>query len=71
MIIVTRPTVIKFPRLTRPIISLACGSGHILAITDNYSLYSWGCGANAALGFGSKIDVPNPKLLRIVEDGTP
>jgi alpha-tubulin suppressor-like RCC1 family protein len=57
---VTRPTVIKFPRLTRPIISLACGSGHILAITDNYSLYSWGCGANAALGFGSKIDVPNP-----------
>ncbi len=68
---VTRPTVIKFPRLTRPIISFACGSGHVLAISDNFSLYSWGCGANAALGFGSKTDVLNPRLLRIIEDGTP
>jgi len=40
-----------------------------LAISDNFSLYSWGCGANAALGFGSKDDVSHPKLLIINEDG--
>jgi len=34
IVIITRPTVIKFPKYTRPITLLACGSAHILAMTD-------------------------------------
>ena len=56
---------IKFPKYTRPIVTMACGSGHILAVTENHELFSWGCGSYGALGFGTREDIWEPRQLII------
>lgn len=67
-----RPTVIKFPKFTRPISSMACGSAHILAVTEAWELFTWGCGNYGALGFGSREDIWEPRHLELfMEDGEP
>jgi len=48
---------IIFPKLTSKIKITACGSSHILALTENGDLYSWGSGSYGALGFGSRDDI--------------
>jgi alpha-tubulin suppressor-like RCC1 family protein len=65
MIIIARPSVLKFPRHTRPIKSIACGSAHCLALTDIGDLYTWGCGSYGAIGLGTRDDVKEPCMLQI------
>lgn len=45
--------------------SVACGSAHILALTDYFKLFSWGVGSYGALGFGNTDDVSSPKEMQI------
>ena len=61
----TDPQAIQFPRFTKPLMSVAVGSAHALALTIDQELYSWGCGSYGALGFGAKEDVETPSLLII------
>jgi len=65
VIMVARPTAIKFPKFTRPILQLACGLAHVLALSDDNVMLSWGCGQYGALGFGSREDVSAPRKLEI------
>lgn len=64
---VSRPTVIKFPKYTRPIQLVACGSSHILALTEELELFSWGCGNYGALGLGTRDDVHLPTKIIILK----
>lgn len=65
--VISRPTVIKFPKCSNPLISVACGSQHVLALTIEQELYSWGAGKYGALGFGVKEDCYTPKRLDLFD----
>lgn len=69
MSIITRPTVITFPRFCPKIVQVSCGVGHILALTSHSEMYSWGNGEYGALGFGAIQSIPQPTLLRIQQNG--
>jgi len=53
-IIVNRPTVIWFPKFTRPIVCVSVGAMHALVLTIDYDMYSWGEGSKGTLGFGNR-----------------
>lgn len=65
--IITKPQIIKFPMFTKPIVSVACGFYHTLALSIDYEMYSWGNGSYGALGFGMDKDhnVTTPTKLEI------
>jgi alpha-tubulin suppressor-like RCC1 family protein len=65
--VVSRPSVIKFPKFTKPIMSVACGMAHALVLTADHEMYSWGSNAYRALGFGDASDVNSPKPLDILD----
>ena len=65
MSIITRPTVITFPRFCPKIVQVSCGVGHILALTSHHDMYSWGSGECGALGFGTIQSIPQPTPLHI------
>lgn len=69
MQIITRPTVITFPRFTPKIAQVACGIGHILALTSHEDMFSWGNGEYGALGFGNMESILNPTPLFIKQNG--
>mmetsp|Transcript_42852 Transcript_42852/g.41172 ORF Transcript_42852/g.41172 Transcript_42852/m.41172 type:complete len:80 (-) Transcript_42852:47-286(-) len=46
---------------------VSCGSAHMLALTDEYEMYSWGCGNYGALGFGVRNDIKIPTKLQIIQ----
>ena len=69
MQIITRPTVITFPRFTPKIVQVACGIGHILALTSHEDMFSWGNGEYGALGFGNMQSILNPTPLFIKQNG--
>jgi alpha-tubulin suppressor-like RCC1 family protein len=53
IIVVSRPDSNGVSKIDKSIMSVACGSAHILALTDNFKLFSWGVGSYGALGFGN------------------
>lgn len=52
----------------RRAIMIACGSNHVLAVTDNGSLWSWGDGRWGQLGHGNAGDVGKPAKVRYLEE---
>ena len=68
MSIITRPTVINFPRFCAKIVMVTCGVGHILALTCHNEMYSWGNGEYGALGFGTIVSIAQPALLTIKQN---
>lgn len=65
VVVVSRPTAIKFPKHTKPIVAVACGSAHVLAINEQHEMFSWGFGQYGALGFGTRDDIWEPRRLII------
>ena len=65
--IVHTPTPIKFPRFTKPIVCVSAGSAHVLALTLDQEMFSWGEGSYGALGFGSREDVCSPRRLDLYD----
>lgn len=65
--IVLEPTTVQFPKFTKPIVSISCGFSHVLAVTLDYKLFSWGDGSYGALGFGDKVDRTEPARLEIYD----
>ena len=60
IMIVSRPTAIKFPKFTKPLVSVSCGSAHVLVLSIDNVMYSWGDGSYGALGFNNKETVYAP-----------
>ena len=50
--------------------SVVCGASHVVAITTDSEVYSWGCGGNGRLGSGATLDlnVPRPVVGITPED---
>jgi len=69
IVVVPRPTVIKFAKHTMPITQIAVGFSHVLAITENYQLFCWGEGSKGQLGFGNRHPVDEPTRLLIKKKG--
>lgn len=65
IMVVSRPTAIKFPKFTKPLVSVSCGSAHVLVLTIDNVMYSWGDGSYGALGFNSRDSIYAPRKLEI------
>lgn len=65
IMVVLRPTAIKFPKFTKPLVSVSCGFGHVLVLSIDNVMYSWGDGSYGALGFNSRENVVGPRKLEI------
>ena len=50
---------------------VACSSYHCAAVTDVGLLFTWGTGADGALGHGNEDDVLEPKLVELFGVGSP
>ncbi|XP_030505585.1 ultraviolet-B receptor UVR8 isoform X1 [Cannabis sativa] len=63
------PQLLKLPSLfsARPISHLACGGAHVIALTSEGKVLTWGRGASGQLGHGDMLNNPNPKLVNILE----
>ena len=44
--------------------TVACGSWHILALSHEGLVFSWGCNAYGQLGTGDKLDQSIPSIVR-------
>ncbi|EDV29146.1 uncharacterized protein TRIADDRAFT_20215, partial [Trichoplax adhaerens] len=44
---------------------ITCGESHVLALTDDKEVYSWGCGEFGRLGLGSEDDYFSPQKVKI------
>ena len=65
--VVSRPTAIKFPKFTKPLAAVCCGQGHVLCLSIDNRLYSWGDGSYGALGFNSRESLGSPRVLEIYD----
>ena len=68
MSIITRPTVITFPRFSAQITQVSAGVAHVLALTSHGEMYSWGNGDYGALGFGTIKSIATPTPLVILQN---
>lgn len=49
------------------VVKLACGYSHVLALTDEGTMYSWGSNSHGQLGIGNKVNSPIPvRILKSV-----
>ena len=52
-----------------PIIAIACGSYHSIAINTSYEIYCWGQARYGQTGTGKKTKEPIPQKIDIVKAG--
>ena len=57
-----RPCKVRFFSGQR-VLAVACGSFYTAAVTDNYDLYTWGCGRDGQLGHGDRSSPKSPKIV--------
>lgn len=43
--------------------AIACGDSHVVALTTDKQVYTWGCGEYGRLGLGNENDYPIPQLV--------
>ncbi|XP_060069030.1 serine/threonine-protein kinase Nek9-like [Ylistrum balloti] len=48
---------------TRPVAEVSCGQCHVMALTRDTEVYSWGCGEFGRLGLGSEDDFASPQKV--------
>ncbi|XP_021346577.1 serine/threonine-protein kinase Nek9-like isoform X2 [Mizuhopecten yessoensis] len=48
---------------TRPVAEVSCGQCHVIALTRDRDVYSWGCGEFGRLGLGSEDDFASPQKV--------
>ncbi|XP_069118156.1 serine/threonine-protein kinase Nek9-like isoform X1 [Argopecten irradians] len=48
---------------TRPVAEVSCGQCHVMALTRDREVYSWGCGEFGRLGLGSEDDFGSPQKV--------
>lgn len=47
------------------VVKIACGDSHVIAVTDQYEVYAWGCGEYGRLGVGHENDCDKPQLVSL------
>ncbi|XP_066280526.1 serine/threonine-protein kinase Nek9-like isoform X2 [Branchiostoma lanceolatum] len=47
----------------RPVAQISCGDAHIVVLTREQEVYSWGCGEFGRLGLGSEDDFASPQKV--------
>ena len=45
--------------------SISCGDCHVVALTEDQHVYTWGCGELGRLGLGSEEDFATPQLVKL------
>lgn len=63
--VVNVPTCIKFPKFVNPIVSVAAGSAHAIALTIEGEMYAWGVGSYGAIGLKDRSTQKTPILIVI------
>lgn len=48
-----------------PIHNIACGDSHVVALTKEKNIYTWGCGEYGRLGLGNEEDFSSPQLVNL------
>ena len=61
--IISRPTIVA-SLSTKIIIQVVCGSNHMMCLTNERSVYSWGSGEYGVLGHGSTSGMNKPLLIK-------
>ena len=64
-----QPQSLAIPRpvqslLQTPIVQVACGWQHTMALTNQGKVYSWGYGEDGQLGHGDSDDIATPELIQ-------
>ncbi|XP_071760841.1 putative E3 ubiquitin-protein ligase HERC4 [Centroberyx gerrardi] len=58
-----RPSLVEIP-LPIPVIQVACGNSHSLALTKGGSVFSWGLNSHGQLGLGKEVSLqPTPTMV--------
>jgi alpha-tubulin suppressor-like RCC1 family protein len=60
---VNNPTMVK-SLVNKFITQVACGSKHMMCLTSEKSVYSWGSGENGILGHGNTSGLNKPQLIK-------
>jgi alpha-tubulin suppressor-like RCC1 family protein len=61
--IVTTPTLVK-TLVNKFIIQVVCGSKHMMCLTSERTVFSWGSGDNGILGHGNSYGLNKPELIK-------
>ena len=61
--IISKPTIVS-SLSTKIIIQVVCGSNHMMCLTNERSVYSWGSGEYGVLGHGSTSGMNKPLLIK-------
>lgn len=61
------PIALASLRSTESVISVSCGIGHAVALTDSHRVFTWGAGGNGQLGHGSLVSYDQPRQLEALE----
>ncbi|XP_066551047.1 serine/threonine-protein kinase Nek9 isoform X2 [Amia ocellicauda] len=59
---VLEPVLLEF-FLSRPVRQVCCGDNHVVVLTQDREVYSWGCGEHGRLGLDSEDDWPSPQQV--------
>ncbi|XP_022111310.1 serine/threonine-protein kinase Nek9-like, partial [Acanthaster planci] len=66
---VTEPILVELFS-SKPVEQVSCGESHIVALTKDKEVYSWGCGEFGRLGLGSEDDHSLPQKVHICGNKT-
>ncbi|RXM95557.1 Serine/threonine-protein kinase Nek9 [Acipenser ruthenus] len=61
---VREPVLLDF-FLSNPVEQLSCGDNHVVALTQDKDVYSWGCGEHGRLGLDSEDDWATPQQVDV------
>ncbi|XP_067833249.1 serine/threonine-protein kinase Nek9-like, partial [Heptranchias perlo] len=61
---VLEPVLVEFS-LDHAVQQVSCGDNHVVALTRNKEVFSWGCGEHGRLGLDSEEDYPYPERVNL------
>jgi alpha-tubulin suppressor-like RCC1 family protein len=64
----SRATLVPAVGIDRPVVAIAAGSSHSVALTDDGSVWTWGHNGSGELGNGTTKDSPVPQKVTKVQD---
>ncbi|XP_056151594.1 serine/threonine-protein kinase Nek9 [Lampris incognitus] len=66
---VLEPVLLEFFE-ERPVCQVSCGDNHVVVLTQNGDIYSWGCGEHGRLGLDCEDDFSSPMQVEIPKGAT-
>ncbi len=67
--IVNLPTLVKSLE-NKVVTQVVCGSRHMMCLTNEYTVFSWGSGENGVLGHGDTYGVNKPEIIKELKNDT-